>query len=471
MDNNFVSVLPPLVTLLTAIFTKRIVPSLTLGLLTGSFLLSPSPLRAVIRASKYIVESLSSPESAYIVLFLFIFGALAELFKISGGIRGFAQLVEKHVNSERGALLSIWLATVATFLDCCFHVIATGTIAKPLVERVNANREKFAFVVNVTSSQLIVLIPIATTYVGYIIGVISRAMQQAGIEGSPYSFYVSSIPYNFYSIGMVVLALLITFFNLGFSKFRIGGAGKTEEGVHGAHEAHEQCEFEEKAPPRIVNLLLPLAILTSLIVYLFWFTGRGEGRSFLQAIAHAEFEQAIFIATFSTVIITAVFYALQKVPMGEMESHFLSGGTELLPPIVVLILSWSLSSVTQDLGFTKFVQEVLGNTLPKTLIPAAVFLLGGITSYFIGSSWATWGLVMPLGITLAVNTGINPSVVIGAVLAGGSIGDNVSPLGETPILTSAITEVPILKHIQTSLPYALIVIAVSTVLYFVVQKY
>ncbi|MFZ5944087.1 MAG: Na+/H+ antiporter NhaC family protein [Bacillota bacterium] len=470
MTNDiWLSIIPALVTVLTAIFSKRIIPSLTLGLWAGSILLDFNIFKGTIRSAEYIVSSLADEDSAYIVLFLFVFGSLSELFKISGGIKGFSNLAERYVKNERGALLSVWAATPATFLDCCFHVISTGTISKPLTEKVNGSKEKLAMVINVTSSQLIVLIPIATTYVGYIIGVIRNAMQQAGITGSPYSLYLKSIPFNFYSIGMVILSILVTLLGLNFGNWRFGKVGGSDEGVHSGHEAHEECKFEEKAQPRILNLLLPLSFLICLIIFLFWHTGRSNDRTFLQAIMNAEFEKAIFIATFATVIFTAIYYRIQKVPMGEMESHFLSGGTELLPPIVVLILSWSLSSVTQDLGFIEFVSETVGANIPKSFIPAAIFLIGGFTSYFIGSSWATWALIMPLGLPLAVSTGASLPLTVGAVLAGGSIGDNVSPLGETPVLTSAITDVPILDHIQTTLPYACIIIAISTVIYVLTQ--
>lgn len=465
MDHTWMSLIPPLVTVLAAIFSKRIIPSLILGLWVGSFLLQPNLIRSTMKAGEYIANSLAGKESAYIVLFLFAFGALAELFKISGGIKGFAQIAERFIKKENGALLSVWAATPISFLDCCFHVIATGTIAGPLVEKVGGSKEKLAMVINITSSQLIALIPVATTYVGYIIGVIRSAMHQAGLTGSPYSLYLMSIPYNFYSIGMVVISILVTVFGLGFGKWRIGRAGKAEGGVHESDEAHEQCEFEEKVAPRATNLLIPLVILLGLILYFFWYTGKSPGRGFTEAIMHAQFEKSIFIASFATLIMTAVYYRIQKVPLLEMEAHFLSGGTELLPPIVVLILSWSLSSVTKDLGFIEFVTKTAGAAIPKMFVPAAVFLIGGCTSYFIGSSWATWALIMPLGLPLALSSGADLSLTMGAVLAGGSIGDSVSPLGETPVLTAAITNVPIVDHVQTTLPYALIVILLSTLFF------
>lgn len=469
MNSSWLSLIPPLATLTTAIISKRIIPSLSLGLLTGGMLVSGDIFQGAVKASEYLVASLADRESIYIILFLFLFGSLTEIFKISGGIKGFSLLAERYVKNERGALLSVWAATPATFLDCCFHVISTGAISGPLVEKLKGSKEKLAMVVNITSSQLIVLIPIATTYVGYIIGVTASSMRRAGLDGSPYSLYLQSLPFNFYSIGMVIISLLIVYFNLGFGKWRFGQDYSSQGSVHGFHEAHEQCEFEESVEPRVSNLLLPLALLISLILFLFWYTGQEPGRNFIQSFANAEFEKAIFIATFATVVITTLFYFVQRIPMAEMESHFLSGGTEMLPPIVVLILSWSLSSATQDLGFIEFVSGTVGATVPKLFIPAAIFLIGGFTSYFIGSSWATWALIMPLGLTLAVSTGASLPLTMGAVLAGGSVGDNVSPLGETPVLTSAITEVPLLDHIQTTLPYAAIIFGLSILLFVAAQ--
>ncbi|KUO58434.1 MAG: hypothetical protein APF84_01710 [Gracilibacter sp. BRH_c7a] len=239
-----------------------------------------------------------------------------------------------------------------------------------------------------------------------------------------------------------------------------------KKGVHDEHEAHEQCQFEEKAEPKLLNLLLPLAVLIGMIVFLFWYTGsEGNNKTFLQAFMDAEFEKAIFMASFITLIFTVIFYVIRKIPLREMESHFLTGGTDLLPPIVILVLSWSLSSVTQDLGFVELITQTVAANVPPWLIPSVVFLVGAFTSYFIGSSWATWALMMPLGVQLAVSTGASLPLAVGAVLAGGSVGDNVSPLGETPVLTSAISEVTVLDHVQTLLPYASIIIGISTVLY------
>lgn len=467
MNQGILSIIPPIVAILMATFTKRIIPSLVMGLWTGAMILQPDIIGGTIKAVHYIVDSLASAENAYIILFLFSFGSLAEIMSMSGGIKGFGKLAEKYVKTERGALLSVWAVTPATFLDCCFHVVSTGTITKPLVEKVKGSKEKLAFIINVTSSQLIVLIPFATTYVGYIVGVVASSMRKAGYTGSAYSLFLQSIPFNFYSMTIVIISILVIFFGLGFGKIAFGNAEEkdVQAGVHGSHEAHEQCEFEEKGPPRIINLVIPLLILISLIMFFFWWTGRGAGRNFLSAIMHARFEEAIFIASFATLLITSVFYVMQRIPLGEIETHFLKGGTELIPPIAVLLLSWSIAGVTDDLGFAQFITGTLGAAVPGYLVPVVIFAIAGATSYFMGSSWGTWALVMPLALPLMAATGGNPALAVGAVLAGGSIGDNISPLGETPVLTSSITEVPILRHVRSEMPYGLAAIGVSFLLY------
>ncbi|HEX7713769.1 MAG TPA: Na+/H+ antiporter NhaC family protein [Bacillota bacterium] len=469
MEGNWLSIIPPLTTIVNAIFTKRIISSLLFGLIVGSILKAGSLFTGIFKAVEYLMGVLNSADNILVVLFLFSFGSLTEIFKMSGGIKGFARLAEKYVKTEKGALLSVWAVTPVTYLDCCFHTISSGTIAKPLIEKVNGSPERLALVVNVTSSQLIVLIPLATTYVGYIIGITGSAMREAGIPGSPYALFLESIPYNFYSWGMVILSLLVTLFGLGFGKIRVKWGKPDQEGVHGMDEAHEQCKFEEKAPPKVWNLLLPLLVLVILVILLFWYTGYTPGRSFVQALMHAQFEKSLFIATFGTLLLTAVFYLLQRIPLSEIDSHFLSGGTEMLPPIVVLVISWALAAVTRDLGFQKFIMGAFGTGFPKLFIPVMVFIIGALTSYFIGSSWATWALIMPLGLPLAVNSGASIPLVMGAILAGGSVGDSVSFLGETPILTAAITELPLLDHIQTTLPYAGIIAGLAAILFIVSQ--
>ncbi len=467
MNFGLVSIFIPIIVIILAAFTKRIIPSLIIGLIAGGILLEKGDvITGLISAIEHLVKSASSEESVYIILFLFIFGAFGEIMKVSGGIKGFSALSDKFVKTEKGALGTVWLMSTVTFIDCCFHVISTGTVGKALIEKVKGNKYRLAFVVNVTSCLLIILIPFGTTYVGYIVGVIASAFSRSGITASPYNTFIKSIPFNFYAIIMLLISIGVIVFNFGFTKINAAiGKKQLKESEHQGHEAHEQCEFEEKAPPRAFNLILPLALLIVSTFFFFWFTGKGKGGGFLNAIMNAEFEKSILLSGVVSIILTSVFYLFQRIPMREIESHFLAGGSEMIPPIIVLMLSWGLSSVVQDLGFTSFITNIVGSKIPTFLIPASIFLIGCAASYFMGSAWGTWALIMPIAVPLALSANVSLPLVIGAVLAGGSLGDNASPLGETAVLSSTISEVQLMEHVKSQLPFSLIAVGVSAVLF------
>lgn len=469
MSPGLLSLFIPLIVIILAMTTKRVIAALVVGILAGGAILAGgNVVNGSIVAVEHLVKSVASEESAYIIMFLFIFGAFGEIMKLSGGIKGFSEFADRFVKTERGALGSVWFVTLFTFIDCCFHAISSGTVGKALITKVKGSKEKLAVVVNVTSCLLIILIPFGTTYVGYIIGVINSSLNKSGLKMSAYNLYLKSIPFNFYAIVMILISIGIILFNFKFDRVVQKSSGeKDEEGEdsgHG-HEAHEQCEFEEKAPPRAYNLILPLALLIVSTFFFFWYTGKGKAPGFVGAIINAEFEKSILLSAIVSVVLTTLFYLVQKIPMAEIEGHFLSGGNEMMPPIIVLVLSWGLSSIIEDLGFVTFITNNIGPQIPAVLIPVVIFLIGCAASYFMGSAWGTWALLMPIAVPLAVTSNSSLPLVIGAVLAGGSLGDNASPLGETAILSSTIAEVPLMKHIKTILPYSIASIIIAAILF------
>lgn len=470
MNYGVISITIPIIVIILAVFTKRIIPSLIAGILIGGiFLAKGNVISGILISSEHLIKATANEESVYIIFFLFLFGAFGEIMKVSGGIKGFTQLTSKFVKTEKGALGAVWAITPVTFIDCCFHDIAAGTVGKALTDKVNGNSRKLAFVLNVTSCLLIILIPFGTTYVGYIIGVISSAFNKAGLNQPAYAMYLKSIPFNFYAIVMILISIGVIIFSFGFNKEIETKVSKEKlrESEHGHDEAHEQCEFAEKAPPRPLNLILPLGFLIITTFFFLWLTGKSKGNGFFNAMVNADFEKSIFVSGLITLVITSVFYIFQKIPMKEIESHFLAGGNEMMPPIIVLVLSWGLSSIIEDLGFVNFITGLVGSKIPAFLIPATIFLIGCFTSYFMGSAWGTWALIMPISIPLAISTSSNLALVIGAVLAGGSLGDNASPLGETAILSSTIAEIPLMEHVKSQLPYSIAGVVISTVLFVV----
>jgi Na+/H+ antiporter NhaC len=195
-----ISVFIPLLVILLAAFTKRIISALIIGILTGGIFLSKgNVMDGTISAMDHLIKASASEESLYIIMFLFVFGAFGEIMKVSGGIKGFSVLANRYVKTEKGTLGAIWVVSIFTFIDCCFHAISSGTIGKALIGKVKGNKYKLAHIVNVTSCLLIILIPFGTTYIGYTVGVIASSLDKAGIKESAYGVFIKSIPFNFYS--------------------------------------------------------------------------------------------------------------------------------------------------------------------------------------------------------------------------------------------------------------------------------
>jgi Na+/H+ antiporter NhaC len=465
--NFAIWLIPSACSLMAAIISKRIIPSIILGVSVGCYLKADGNiLKALDLISYYISGAISDESNVTVVLFLFCFGALTEIIKLGGGISGFAELVQKIVRSKRGPYISVWLATPLTFLDCCFHAISTGIIAKTLQKNHPASIDRLSFIINVSSSQLIPLIPVATTYVAYILGILTPILMQHNSSMNPYTLYLQSIPYNFYSIIMVFFSILSTFFNFQYVPFLQPAYKKLtqQKGEHQTSEAEHQHVFEEKLPPRIINLLLPLLFLLSFVFYLIERSGMTHGAtSLFQAMIRADYNQAILSATLTTIALTVLFFMLQKIPIKKIETAFFDGGTELLPPIIIIILAWSLTTLSQDLGLYDAMNTMSLNYFPLQLTPFLLFIISGITSYFIGSSWATWALLLPIAVSIGIHG--NLPLIIGSVIAGGSIGDSISLLGEEPILVASIMEIPLTQHIRYVSPYGIAAALLSAIGY------
>ncbi len=226
---NWFSVVPPLITIVLTFWTKKLIPSLLAGVMAGAVMSQESVIAGVGAIGSYIVDAVAEKDSAYTLSFLIAFGSLAELIEMAGGIAGFSKRVEKWAKTEKGVLGWGWLLSVITFFDSSFHTIAVGTVLSPLVEKVKGSKEKFAFILSVTSLQLILLIPIATSYLGYMVTLVTNNTKGLALGRSAYTIVAHSVVWNFFSIAMLLLAAGVTFFGLWFGKIRLGKAPAEEE--------------------------------------------------------------------------------------------------------------------------------------------------------------------------------------------------------------------------------------------------
>ncbi|MFZ5986456.1 MAG: Na+/H+ antiporter NhaC family protein [Bacillota bacterium] len=461
---QWLSLIPALITIFLTFKTKKLIPSLFLGVVTGSLISTRSVFNGITSIGEFIMDVLTDKDSAYTLGFLIAFGALAELIEMAGGISGFSQNVEKWAKGEKGVLGWGWLLSAITFFDSSFHTIAVGTVLTPLLEKVKGSKEKFAFILSVTSLQLIVLIPIATGYLGYMVTLVTNNIKDTGITESSYIIVAKSVLWNFFSWSMLLIALGVTLFGLGFGKFKLGTVKNEAEELTKEHIEKEKKANQtvEEYPGRAQNLIIPIMVLLTATIFFFWWTGREKSETFFGALSNANFNAAIFAGAILTIFVTGIYFLFQKISLAEIEVHIIKGGEKVLSLIIILVLSWALTGLTQELGFNSLIGENLIKSIPKFLIPAALFLMSGVISYTIGSSWATWALMMPLAIAFTVNSGVNTALMVGTVWAGGAVTDVVSPL------SADMAKISFGDHMVTSLPYVIAGALIAVVGYIVI---
>ncbi|MPM02996.1 hypothetical protein SDC9_49255 [bioreactor metagenome] len=452
---KWLSIVPALITIILTFKTKKLIPALLTGIAVGAVLHAGSLLGGLSSVGGYVIEVLANKGSAYSLSFLILYGALSELIAMAGGIAGFADKIGAKINSEKDVLLWSWILSLPTFFNSSFHFIAVGTVMNGLLEKTKASREKFAFVLSVTSLQLILLIPIASANIGYMVSLTGENLETAGMDGNPYMIVARSVLWNYFSLAMVFLALCVTFFSLGFGRIRLGK--EKEDDLTKAHMERQACLNRpiEEYPKRVMNLIVPVVMLIASTVFLFWWTGREKSASFFGAFSNADFSVSIFTGAFATLFLTCVFYLFQKISLGEIQAHIVRGAEKVLGLILILTLSWVLTRITQDMGFSGLVSQRLIAGMPKFLIPATLFLLTGGVSYTIGSAWATWALMMPIAVRFSVGSGIDIAVMAGTVWGGGAVTDAISPIA------AQMAGLPYGRHFVTTLPYVLTGVAIA----------
>ncbi|WP_191560616.1 Na+/H+ antiporter NhaC family protein [Metabacillus idriensis] len=465
MESAWLSLVPFIIVIAISIWLKEILPGLVLGLLTGSIIAKGNILEGLQQVINYLVKTLSDETNIKIIGFLYLFGGLVGMMKIAGGIKGFSEWVGTKVKSNRGLLGLIWLTLPFTFMMPMFRIMMIGPVVKSLMEKSNLSKQKVGFTMDVSTASTIVLLPAGTAFTGFMISLVEAGIQRHQIDFSPYQVFLLSIPFNFFAIAMLLVGLLNTFWLSPKKKRPVHQKNNEKMDQHPYHGIGIKQELAMvKAQPW--NLIVPLFLLLGLSLFLLWQDGIANGgKSVFQAFSKADATFVMLLSVFITLVITFIFYVIRHVPLKEILYHFYDGGNQLMQAIILLILVWSLSLAAEDLGFSDFISSTLGTFLPSYLVPAIIFVIGSAVGYFIGSSWGTWGLFMPLGMTLAISSGASIPLTVGAVFAAGSFGAMTSPLGDTTITTASILEMPLVEYARYKLKFTAIGGAAAIVLY------
>ncbi len=462
LQGTWISLLPFLIVIPLSIWLREILPGLVIGLIVGAFCLEKHWLYAIKRAVNALLQTITDIEHVKVVMFLYLFGALIGMMQITGGIKGFVQWISQKLHSKHRMLLFIWLTVPFTFFTPMFRTMLIGPVMKSILGKFRIDKRRMAYIIDVSTEPIIVLLPAATAFVGFMTSVVEGALNQNGVKTSAYQLFLASLPYNFFAIIALIVGLVTTFMNI-----RIGKEGR--ERAEGETNQFHRLGLKKELALVVgepLHLFFPLFLVLVLTIFFFWYDGSKKGaNTILAAFSTADATLAMLLALFVTIIITTLFYLFRRQPLHELIYHFFDGGNQLMAPIGMLLLVWALSLTAEDLGFSRYISSTFGTLLPKEIVPATMFALGSSISYFIGTSWGTWGLFMPLGVTLAAATGASLPMTIGAVFASGTFGAFASPLGDTTITTASIMDLDLMEYAKYKLKISLLCGGLSLISY------
>lgn len=453
-----------------SIWLKNILPGLVVGLLVGSIIVKRDLLEGTYQSVLYIVTTLSDGGNIKIIGFLYLFGGLVGMMNISGGIKGFSEWIGTKIKTERGLFGLIWFTLPFTFMMPMFRIMMIGPVVKSLIKKINVPKQRVGFMMDISTESVIVLLPVATAFVGFMVSLVEGSIRKLQIDMSAYHVFLLSILYDFFAIVMLMIGVFLTFWNPAAKKNNPSQKHVQNELDEEENEFHRIGIKKElslvKAQPW--HLIFPVFLLLGLSLFLLWRDGTTKGaKSIFEAFTIADATFVMLLAVFITLILSFIFYIIRRQALHEIMYHFYDGGNQMMEAISLLVLIWSLTLAAEKLGFSKFISSTLGSFLPAFLTPVTIFVLGSLIGYFIGSSWGTWGLFMPLGMSLAVSTGASIPLTVGAVFASGAFGALTSPLGDTTITTASILDMSLVDYARYKLKISVIGAAVAIVLYLV----
>ena len=473
MYATFWSLLPPIIAIALALITKEVYSSLFIGILAGGLLFSGFNIVGTIEHVFVdgMVGSLADSWNVGILIFLVILGGMVMLMNRAGGSAAFGRWSVDHVKTKVGAQIATIILGVLIFIDDYFNCLTVGSVMQPLTDKHGISRAKLAYLIDATAAPVCIIAPIsswAAAVTGFVDGV-------NGLD-----LFIKAIPYNFYAILTVVMMLTIT-----LGKFDYGPMRLAEMADHLESNRKERGELpqgsitgaeDQPNPPisprgKVIHLVLPIILLIICCVIGMIYTGGFfSGETFVDSFANSDASVGLVYGSAVAMIITIIFYLCTRVlSFKECMNAIPEGFKSMVPAILILTFAWTLKAMTDSLGAAEYVAGLVEGAAGglMAMLPAIIFLVAVFLSFATGTSWGTFGILIPIVVNVFGADMSNSLMIISisACMAGSVCGDHCSPISDTTIMASAGAQCDHIQHVSTQLPYALTVAGISFVTY------
>lgn len=480
---GWLSIIPPLIAIFLALIIRQVVVSLSLGIFSGALIYyNFDPIKAFLRfADTLMINVLIDKDHMFIIVFTLLIGGVVGVISANGGTAGLAKQITKLAKTPRSGMISSWLLGVMIFFDDYANSLIIGNMMRPITDKLKISREKLAYIVDSTAAPVASIV-IISTWVGYEVGLISDGLLAIGSTQNAYDVFISAIPYSFYPIATIFFVFLTSFMErdfgpmLKFEKNARSGNIKIDAADLEINESlnSENSKWFNGAIPIFVILFGTIVSLVATGVYNLQLAGI-EDYSLQNIINHADSFSSLLWASFAASIVAIVMSVSQRIlSLNNAIEAWQKGIQSMLIAVIILVFAWAISSVTNDLKTADYIISLLSDSIDPRLLPALVFLICAAIGFSTGTSWGTMAIVMPIVIPLTFHVSNNFGLeseslqnvmlaVISSVLAGSVFGDHCSPIADTTILSSLASKCNHIDHVNSQLPYAILVGIISLI--------
>jgi Na+/H+ antiporter NhaC len=462
------SIVPPLLTIFVALYTRNVIVALIVGILSGSLIIVDfNPFHALLDAiENQVLAEFTNGTQSQVLITMMVIGGFVKLLEISGGAKAFARRMLEIVSTRARAQLLAWMSGLAIFFTDSGNSLIIGPLYRSVFDEFKLCREKLAYILDTTSSPISILIP----FIGwgaYIMSLIEKTYAEVGLTENEFTVLIKVIPYQFYAF-LALLTVPIVIMTgkdygpmrriqaeyLEFNKFRAAGDEQVEDAS------------ENAAKTPVGMFLYPLGVMLLLVTALISWHATHDG------ITGAHIRSTLIISyLFASLTCMEMMRRHQSRGYTEMIGDFIKGAEGLVYVSIVLVLAWSLSSVTSDIGTADYLASLISGSVAPAYFPMLVFVMGALISLSTGSSYGTFAILMAIAVPVGFQLDASMYLTIAAVLSGGLFGDHCSPISDTTVLASVGADCPHLNHVTTQGAYALLTGAVTIFAYWMAGIY
>lgn len=464
---TFWALVPPVVAIGLALITKEVYSSLFVGVLMGGILYSGFSFEGTITHifEDGMISVLSDSYNVGILIFLVILGAMVCLMNRAGGSAAFGQFASDHIKNRVGAELATILLGCLIFIDDYFNCLTVGSVMRPVTDKFKVSRAKLAYLIDATAAPICIIAPISSW----------AAAVTGFVEGEDgFSIFVRAIPYNFYAILtiMMMIGMVLLKTEFGSMKFHEKNALKGDLYTTPGRPYDTEKAPEVSAKGTVLDLLIPIiSLIICCMIGMLYTGGFFSGVDFVTAFSQSDASLGLTMGSFFGLVITIALYQVRRVlKFSECMACIPEGFKSMVPAIMILSFAWTLKAMTDSLGADVYVATVVASSARSFLnfLPAIIFVVGCFLAFATGTSWGTFGILIPIVVAVFENSNPNLMIIsISACMAGAVCGDHCSPISDTTIMASAGAQCEHVNHVTTQLPYAIVAAVVSFISYII----